>query len=78
MTTVNCKEAMALMSAAVDGELCSREQESFNQHIMWCVRCAHEFQEAKKTKRIIREKIVRFNAPQSLVNSILKLTESPS
>ncbi len=78
MTTLNCKEAMALMSAAVDGELCAQEQEAFDQHIVWCVRCSREFQEAKKTKRIIREKIVRFNAPQSLVNSILKLTESPS
>ncbi|WP_420821567.1 anti-sigma factor family protein [Prosthecochloris ethylica] len=78
MTTMTCKEAMALMSAAVDGELSNIEQEAFERHIAWCVNCSREFQEAKKTKRIVREKIVRFKAPQSLVNSIMKLTETPS
>ncbi|ARM31190.1 anti-sigma factor [Prosthecochloris sp. HL-130-GSB] len=78
MTTFTCDEALALMSAAVDGELSYEEQEAFDQHILWCLSCAREYQEAKKTKSIIREKITRFKAPQSLINSILRLTETPS
>ncbi|WP_083188183.1 MULTISPECIES: anti-sigma factor family protein [Prosthecochloris] len=78
MTTMNCKKALSLMSAAVDGELSEREQQDFDQHITWCVSCAREYQESKKTKHLIREKVVRFKAPESLVNSILKLTDSPS
>ncbi len=75
--TMNCTEAQTLMSAAVDGELTLREQQSFEKHILECKSCQHEFNEAKKTKSIIKEKIVRFKAPQSLVNTILKLSSSP-
>ncbi len=75
--TMNCTEAQALMSAAVDGELTLKEQQIFEKHILECEPCRLEFNEAKKTKSIIREKIVRFKAPQSLVNTILKLSSSP-
>lgn len=77
ISTMNCKQAQALMSAAVDGELTLNEQEGFEKHIMKCPTCFSEFKEAQKTKSIIKEKITRFKAPQSLVNSILKLTETP-
>ncbi len=65
------------MSAAVDCELTQKEQNDFNKHIETCPDCFNEFKEAQKTKNIIQEKIIRFKAPQSLVNSILKLTETP-
>jgi anti-sigma factor RsiW len=70
---MNCKKAHVLMSCALDGELTAKEEQEFLQHLSECMACAEEFIEAKKTKMIIREKIVRFNAPQSLVDSVLKL-----
>ena len=77
ISTMNCTQAQALMSAAVDGELTLKEQEGFEEHILTCTACFTEFKEAQKTKNIIREKIIRFKAPQSLVNSILKLSDTP-
>lgn len=65
------------MSAAVDGELTLNEKKGFEEHILTCRTCLAEFKEAQKTKSIIREKIIRFKAPQSLVNSILKLSDTP-
>ena len=73
---MNCKKAQALLSAAVDGELSLKEQQDFDSHIDMCTDCHREFREAQKTKNIIREKIIRFKAPQSLVNSIIRLTET--
>jgi len=71
--TMNCKKARVLMSCALDGELTPKEEQEFQQHLSECMACAEEFTEAKKTKLIIREKIVRFKAPQSLVDSVLQL-----
>ena len=62
------------MSAAVDCELSLKEEQGFLQHLSECKECQDEFEEAKKTKMIIREKIVQFKAPQSLLNSIMELT----
>ncbi len=73
---MNCKQAKALLSAAVDGELSLTEQRDFEEHINKCADCFQEFREAQKTKNIIREKIIRFKAPESLVNSVIKLTET--
>lgn len=61
------------MSCALDCELSAREEEEFLKHLAECPECAAEFTEAKKTKMIIREKIVWVKAPQSLVESILRL-----
>jgi len=71
---MNCKTARVLMSAAVDGELTGKEEEGLRRHLETCSDCRHEFEEAKKTKLIVREKIVRFKAPQSLVDSIMDLS----
>jgi anti-sigma factor RsiW len=75
---MNCKKAMVLMSAAIDGELSVKESEELTHHLAACSECASEFQDAKKTKIIIRERIVRFEAPQALVESIVKLTSLTS
>ena len=61
------------MSCALDCELSAREEEEFLKHLSDCPECSAEFTEAKKTKMIVREKIVRFKAPQSLVDTIVKL-----
>jgi hypothetical protein len=68
------------MSCALDGELTSKEEQEFLLHLSECQECSREFTEAKKTKMIIREKIVRFKAPQALVDSIIRLgaLSSPS
>lgn len=62
------------MSAAVDGELYLKEEQEFLLHISECKGCSEEFDDAKKIKSIIRERIVKFKAPQTLVNSIMQLT----
>ncbi len=72
---MNCQQARVLMSAAVDGELTPDEQKNFDLHISKCTSCFEEFTDAQRTKNVLREKIVRFKAPQALVNSILKLCD---
>lgn len=62
------------MSAAVDSELTLQEKQEFLAHLSTCKECNEEFAEAKKTKMIIKERIVQFKAPQSLINSIMHLT----
>jgi anti-sigma factor RsiW len=71
---MNCKKARVLMSAAVDGELTLKEEQDFLAHLAECKECDEEYGEAKKTKMIIKERIVQFKAPQSLINSIMQLT----
>ncbi|TCD47364.1 anti-sigma factor [Chlorobium sp. N1] len=71
---MNCKTARVLMSAAVDGELTGKEEEGLRLHLADCSDCRREFEEAKKTKMIVKEKIVRFKAPQSLIDSIMDLS----
>ncbi len=66
------------MSAAVDCELRVKEEEGFLLHLSECKECRDEFEDAKKTKMIIKEKIVQFKAPQSLFNSIMELTSMSS
>ncbi len=66
------------MSAAVDCELTVKEEEGFLLHLSECKECKDEFEDAKKTKMIIKEKIVQFKAPQSLFNSIMELTSASS
>ncbi len=62
------------MSAAVDGELTLKEEQDFLLHLVECRECKEEFEDAKKTKMIIKERIVQFKAPQTLINSIMQLT----
>ncbi|NMW19255.1 MAG: zf-HC2 domain-containing protein [Chlorobiaceae bacterium] len=71
---MNCQKARVLMSAAVDCELSLKEEQGFLLHLSECKECKDEFEEAKKTKMIIKEKIVQFKAPQTLINSIMELT----
>ena len=71
---MNCNKAMVLMSAAIDGELSPKEEEELAQHLAECPECRAEFQDAKKTKIIIRERIVRVKAPSALIESITRLT----
>lgn len=62
------------MSAAVDSELALKEEQDFLAHLKQCKECHEEFEDAKKTKMIIKERIVQFKAPQSLVDAIMQLT----
>jgi len=71
---MNCSKAMVLMSAAIDEELSPKEEAELAQHLAECPECRAEFQDAKKTKIIIRERIVRVKAPSALVESITRLT----
>jgi len=71
---MNCNEARVLISAAVDGELSFMEEKQFLLHLSECKECTEEFDDAQRTKLIIRERVVRFKAPQTLMNSIMQLT----
>jgi anti-sigma factor RsiW len=71
---MNCNKARVLMSAAVDGELSLKEKQEFFVHLEECSECNEEFGDAKKTKMIIKERIVQFKAPQSLINAIMELS----
>ena len=62
------------MSAAIDGELTPKEEEELVSHLAKCPECRTEFQDAKNTKVIIRERIVRVQAPQTLLESIVRMT----
>lgn len=62
------------MSAAIDGELNLKEEFELTRHLDECPECRSYFQDAKKTKIIIRERIVRVKAPQNLVESIVRMT----
>jgi anti-sigma factor (TIGR02949 family) len=73
-----CNKAMVLMSAALDGELSPKEDEELAQHLADCPECRAEFQDAKKTKIIIKERIVRVKAPTALIESITRLTSVTS
>ncbi len=63
------------MSAAVDGEISFKEEKGFLSHLSECKECFNEFDDAKKTKMIIKERIIQFKAPQTLINSIMQLTD---
>ena len=63
------------MSAAVDGEISFNEEKVFLSHLSECKACCEEFDDAKKTKMIIRERIIQFKAPQTLIDSIMQLTD---
>jgi predicted anti-sigma-YlaC factor YlaD len=71
---MNCKKAGVLMSASVDGELSLNEEQDFLEHLSECQECRAEFEDAKKTKLIIKEKIIQFKAPEALMMSIMQLT----
>lgn len=75
---MNCNKAKVLMSAAIDGELTSKEEDELTWHLAECPECRTYFQDAKKTKIIIRERIVRVKAPQNLVESIVRMTDITS
>ena len=71
---MNCKKAGVLISASVDGELSQGEEREFRMHLSECTECRAEFEDAKKTKMIIKEKIIQFKAPDALIFSIMQLT----
>jgi anti-sigma factor RsiW len=71
---MNCKKAGVFISASVDGELSLSEEQEFLLHLSECNECSMEFEEAKNTKMIIRERIIQFKAPQALIMSIMQLT----
>ncbi|NTW53266.1 MAG: zf-HC2 domain-containing protein [Chlorobaculum sp.] len=75
---MNCNKALVLMSAAIDGELSPKEEVELAEHLAECPECRAEFQDAKKTKIIIRERFVRVKAPSALVESITRLTSITS
>jgi anti-sigma factor (TIGR02949 family) len=71
---VDCKEALTIISAAVDGEVKGSKLKEFNEHISACVNCRAEYEAEKATKDLLRTKLKRVKAPQSLIDAIRKQT----
>ncbi|NTW51826.1 MAG: zf-HC2 domain-containing protein [Chlorobiaceae bacterium] len=69
-----CTKAMVLMSAAIDGELTAKEEQDLLTHLDECAECRAEYQDARNTKVILRERIVRVQAPQTLMDSIINMS----
>lgn len=71
---MTCKEAQALISAAVDGELDEATMREFFVAIEKCEHCRAEYEAELQTKKLLREKLRRVKAPQSLVDAIARQT----
>jgi anti-sigma factor RsiW len=71
---MDCKESLSLMSAAVDGELREPKLSEFLEHIRICEACRAEFEAEKATKAILKNRLKRVKAPQSLVDAIKRQT----
>ncbi|NTV44940.1 MAG: hypothetical protein HGB11_00055 [Chlorobiales bacterium] len=75
---MNCKEALTLISAAVDQELKGSKLNEFNEHVSACVSCRAEFEAEKATKNLLKSKLKRVKAPQNLIDAIRRQTlETP-
>lgn len=71
---MTCKEAQALITAAVDGELDDATMREFLIAIEKCEHCRAEYEAELQTKKLLREKLKRVKAPQSLVDAIARQT----
>ncbi len=71
---MTCKEAQALITAAVDGELDETTMREFLAAIERCEHCRAEYEAELQTKKLLREKLKRVKAPQSLVDAIIRQT----
>lgn len=74
VSSVTCKEVQALISAAVDGELDEATMREFLITIDKCEHCRAEYEAELQTKKLLREKLKRVKAPQSLVDAIMRQT----
>ncbi|MCS6988432.1 MAG: zf-HC2 domain-containing protein [Chloroherpetonaceae bacterium] len=71
---MTCKEVQALITAAVDGELDEKTMKEFFAALDKCEHCRAEYEAELQTKRLIRQKIKKIKAPQSLVDAITRQT----
>jgi len=71
---VECKEALTLISAAVDGELGGAKLKEFERHLQECENCRGEYEAEKATKNILKMKLKKVKAPPSLVDAIRRQT----
>ncbi|ACF13727.1 hypothetical protein Ctha_1264 [Chloroherpeton thalassium ATCC 35110] len=71
---MECKEALTLISAAVDGELGGAKLKEFEIHLQECEVCRNEYEAEKATKNILKQKLKKVKAPPSLVDAIRRQT----
>lgn len=72
--SVDCQKALTLMSAAVDGELNAETRDAFLAHIAVCDDCRTEYEAEQATKAVLKSRLKRVKAPQSLVDAIRRQT----
>jgi predicted anti-sigma-YlaC factor YlaD len=65
---MNCKEARALFSVYVDGELKKQIQTSLKEHLMNCPGCQSEFHIFQMNLKILR-KLKTLNPPRDYASS---------
>jgi anti-sigma factor (TIGR02949 family) len=71
---VNCNEVRALITAAVDGELDDATRQAFLNAIDACPDCRAEYEAELATKLLLRSRLKKVKAPQSLVDAIKRQT----
>lgn len=71
---MTCKEVQALITAAVDGELDEKTMQEFLAALDKCEHCRAEYEAELQTKRLLRQKLKKIKAPQSLVDAIARQT----
>lgn len=71
---MTCKEVQALITAAVDGELDEKTMQEFLAALDKCEHCRAEYEAELQTKRLLRQKLKKVKAPQSLVDAIARQT----
>lgn len=67
---MRCKKAHRLMSAALDGELSTREQDLLAEHLKQCTACGNEFHAFQGMHRVLLQS-ERFTAPAGLSRRVM-------
>lgn len=68
---MNCEDVKEHISLAVDNRLSGDVRREFEHHIELCLRCKHEFELERLTKRVVMNTIRRSPTPPSLAARIV-------
>ena len=71
-TFITCKEALRRLDDYIDRELTLDEMERVQRHLALCRTCARKFAFEARVLSDVREKLQRIEAPEDLVESLLR------
>ena len=67
---MECSEVLENISATIDRQIEETLESTVRQHLQVCPQCRNEFELEQITKNIVREKVLRVKAPDTLVSRI--------